>query len=304
MAIPSATRESRETPSILKYPVNATLSQGRRGNARVSCACVNDVQITLMRSPRSVASRLRARTVVSRVVAIACMTTACATTPASYASRAAAAESAAREAVRRESQLNVASIPQNTLSVSPLTVLSTDTSYASLGYGFASLLVNDLSQSPQLALVERLRLEAVLRELDLAKRGRIDTLTAPRVGKLIGARQMVVGSLDLRTRGNVRVQSYVANATTGKVGSSLTGSATLNQIFDAEKSLASSVLSSMTRRTAFRLREKIDTIQRAIRASHRAIGIPLENAMPSPRRGYSSPTARPQSSPTRQFPRT
>ncbi|MCC6242913.1 MAG: hypothetical protein IT353_08730 [Gemmatimonadaceae bacterium] len=174
---------------------------------------------------------------MSRVIAVACLSTACATAPITYASRAADAEAAARDAVRRESQLNVASIPQNTLSVSPLTVLSTDTSYASLGYGFASLLVNDLSQSAQLALVERLRLEAVLRELDLAKRGRIDTLTAPRLGKLIGARQAVVGSLDLRTRGNVRVQSYVANTTTGKVGSSLTGSSTLNQIFDAEKSL-------------------------------------------------------------------
>lgn len=75
----------------------------------------------------------------------------------------------------------------------------------------------------------------------------------------------------------------------------------LKALSDAEKSFTSSVLSSGTRRTAFRLREKIDTIQRAIRASHRAVGIAVPNAMPSPRR-YSSPTARPQSSPARQFP--
>lgn len=165
---------------------------------------------------------------------------ACASPAASgnYAARAAAADAAARQAVRDERSLNAANIPQNTLSVSPLAVLTTDTTYSSLGYGVAALLVNDLSHSAKLTLVERLRIDAVLRELDLAQSGRVDTLTAPRVGKLVGARQLVVGSIDLRNRGNLRLQSFVANTTTGKVSSSLDGNAALNQIFDAEKSLA------------------------------------------------------------------
>jgi len=156
----------------------------------------------------------------------------------SYASRSAAADSLARLAVRTEQALNAASIPPNTVSVAPLAVLSADTTYSTLGFGIASLLVADLSKSAKLTMVERLRMDAVLRELQLAESGRVDTLSAPRVGRLVGARQIVVGAVDLRARNTVRVQSYVANAVTGSVGSSLNGSGTLAQIFEAEKALA------------------------------------------------------------------
>ena len=155
-----------------------------------------------------------------------------------YASQSAVADSIARAAIRRERSLNTSGIPQNTVSVAPLAVLSTDTSYSTLGFGLASLLVADLSKSAKLTMVERLRIDAVLRELQLVESGRVDTLTAPRVGRLVGARQIVVGAVDLRTRNRVQVQSYVANTVTGRVGSSLQGSATLTQIFDAEKALA------------------------------------------------------------------
>ncbi|CUE79868.1 Hypothetical protein, putative [Bodo saltans] len=60
----------------------------------------------------------------------------------------------------------------------------------------------------------------------------------------------------------------------------------LNALSAAEKVLPSA-LSTTTRRAVFRLREKIETIQRAIRATHRAVGI-VGRTMPSPRR-YSSP---------------
>ncbi|MDQ6611425.1 MAG: CsgG/HfaB family protein, partial [Gemmatimonadota bacterium] len=155
-----------------------------------------------------------------------------------YAARASAADTLARQAISNERALKVSDIPANTISVAPLAVLSPDTAYASIGFGMASLLVADLSRSASLTLVERLRVDAVLRELQLAQSGRVDTATAPRVGRLVGARQIVVGSIDLRTRNSLRLQSYVANTTTGKVGSSLTGNATLSQIFDAEKTLA------------------------------------------------------------------
>jgi hypothetical protein len=194
----------------------------------------------LHRNTTRLCRAVRARCVAGGLAALATLPAACAAPAASanYAARAAAADAAARQAVRDERTLDAASIPRNTLSVSPLAVLSADTSYSSIGYGVAALLVNDLSHSAKLTLVERLRIDAVLRELDLAQSGRVDTNTAPRVGKLVGAHQVIVGSIDLRKRGNLHLQSYVANTSTAKVGSALDGSAPLDQIFDAEKSLA------------------------------------------------------------------
>ena len=161
----------------------------------------------------------------------------CAPPVATRNARTTAAETAARQSLAQEAQLNVANFPNNTLSVAPLTVQSADTSYASLGFGMASLLVADLSRSPALVLVERQRLDAVVRELKLAEARRVDTLTAPRVGKLIGARRLVVGNIDIRPNKEVFIDSYIANTETGRVGSSLRGNATLAQFFDAEKAL-------------------------------------------------------------------
>lgn len=161
----------------------------------------------------------------------------CAPPVALKSARTSAAETQARESIAREARLNVADFPNNTLSVAPMSVQSADTSYAALGFGMSALLVTDLSRSPGLVLVERQRLDAVVRELKLAQTRRVDTVTAPRMGKLIGARRLIVGNIDLRPNKDLRIDSYIANVQTGRVASSLTGNATLAQLFDAEKSL-------------------------------------------------------------------
>jgi TolB-like protein len=219
------------------YPPARALSQ--EAPAKPALAQSHLAESTLQwRLQTMTADRIRRGIAGPSLLAIVAATACVPQATVSYATRAAAADTLARQAINNERALKVADIPQNTVSVAPLAVLSADTSYASLGFGMASLLVSDLSKSASLTLVERLRIESVLRELQLAQSGRVDTLTAPRVGKLVGARRIVVGSIDLRTRNSVRVQSYVANTVTGKVGSSLDGSAPLTQIFDAEKSLA------------------------------------------------------------------
>ena len=186
--------------------------------------------------------RRDARRTVSGARAVAaallCCLGACVPPSTTYRSRAAAADSAARVAIAQERSLNPASIPINTVSVAPLTVISPDTSYASLGHGMAALLAVDLARSARVTVVERLKVDAVLRELALGRSGRVDTATAPRLGRLIGARRIVVGAMDLRSTGNLRMQSYIADATRGTISASLTGSSTLAQLFDAEKSLA------------------------------------------------------------------
>ncbi|MEP6834436.1 MAG: CsgG/HfaB family protein [Gemmatimonas sp.] len=167
----------------------------------------------------------------------AALASACAPPIAVKNARTTSAETLARQNIAQEASLSFANIPENSLSVAPLTVQSADTSYSALGFGMAALLVTDLSRSPGLVLVERQRLDAVVRELKLAETRRVDTLTAPRVGKLIGARRLVVGNIDIRPNKEVFIDSYIANTQTGRVASSLRGNATLAQFFDAEKSL-------------------------------------------------------------------
>jgi TolB-like protein len=65
--------------------------------------------------------------------------------------------------------------------------------YAGIGKGIADLLITDLAASPDLRVVERGRIETLLREQDLVKQGTIDPETAIRLGKLLGVRHMVTG---------------------------------------------------------------------------------------------------------------
>jgi hypothetical protein len=82
------------------------------------------------------------------------------------------------------------------------------------------------------------RFDAIVRELDLAQSGRVDTTTAPRVGRLVGARRLVLGSLSSGSDGELIVGARIADVATSDVRQAVSATAPLERIFDAEKALA------------------------------------------------------------------
>ena len=138
------------------------------------------------------------------------LTTACASAPLDR--RVAAISSAdrdAKRAVQSESQIDAAKIPARALGVLPFTVDAADTLLQPLGYAMAEFLTTDLSRSNDLLLVDRLRTEAILRELSLVDKGVVDPRTAPRVGKLVGARRLVIGDVHSAQGGQIRIDARV-----------------------------------------------------------------------------------------------
>ena len=124
---------------------------------------------------------------------------------------------------------------------------TSDTVLAPLAYALADLLTIDLARSPRLTLVERARLGEVLRELALTATGRVDSLTGPRVGRIVQARQLVVGAigstgaarLDVATgTGTLRLGVRVADVATGTIAEAVDASAPLTDVLAAEKALA------------------------------------------------------------------
>ncbi len=63
---------------------------------------------------------------------------------------------------------------------------------AALGIGLQQLLLNELSQNTNLRIVERNQLRAILQEQDLVTSGRVDASKAADIGKLLGARFVVI----------------------------------------------------------------------------------------------------------------
>ena len=84
------------------------------------------------------------------------------------------------------------------IGVLPFAYRGEDAQYAALGRGLAEVLSVDLASVSSLTVVERVRLEALLAEYDLARQGRLDAATAPRAGQLLRADRLVGGEVDVR----------------------------------------------------------------------------------------------------------
>lgn len=146
---------------------------------------------------------------------------------------------AAQKAIKDERALNPATYPASAVGVSPLAVESNDSTLAPLGYGLADLLIADLAISPQLTVVDRVRTDAILRELDLSKSGRADTLSAPQLGKLVGASRLVNGMITPLPQSYLNLDARVTGVSDGEiVGSPVVQHTSLTDILDAEKDMA------------------------------------------------------------------
>ena len=65
--------------------------------------------------------------------------------------------------------------------------------YDALEVGLQQMLGVELAQNPELRIVERGRIADITRELGLVDQGMVDASTAAEVGRLVGARYMVIG---------------------------------------------------------------------------------------------------------------
>ncbi|MEO0556833.1 MAG: CsgG/HfaB family protein [Bacteroidota bacterium] len=94
------------------------------------------------------------------------------------------------------------------IGVLPFAYRGTDEQYVSLGRGLAEVLSIDLAAVESLTVVERARLQALLAEYELARRGVLDASTAPRAGRLLEADRLVGGEVDVQGE-NLRIESAV-----------------------------------------------------------------------------------------------
>lgn len=103
--------------------------------------------------------------------------------------------------------------------------------------GLAQMLISHVQPGvPSVKIVERERLEDILKELELGTSGKIDPDTAAKVGKLIGARYLVVGSyFDLF--GSLRIDSRLLNVETGEIIASVGANGAMEDFFALESTV-------------------------------------------------------------------
>jgi len=148
-------------------------------------------------------------------------------------------------AIAAERARDAATTPARSVAVLPMAVVARDTTLGVLGFGVADLLTTDLARSHQLVVVERARIDAVARELQLARTGQLDAASAPRAGLVTGARRIVVGTITEGGDGEFVIDARVANTRDGTVEAALTARAPVSDLLRAEKAIALRLFESL-----------------------------------------------------------
>ena len=115
--------------------------------------------------------------------------------------------------------------------------------------GLTQMLISDLAAEETIRVVERERLEAVLAEQKLGASGKIDARTAARVGKLLGARYLVLGSYFDVMR-SLRVDARLVEVETGRIVQSVGAGGKPDEFLDIEQKVAAGVREAAARAAA------------------------------------------------------
>lgn len=115
-----------------------------------------------------------------------------------------------REMLAREEDLSGREVSPRIVAVLPFAYQGENERYAPLGRGLSEMLMTDLAQIERLRLVERVRLQALLDELELAQSELVDPASAPRVGRLLGAGRLVGGAYNVLSDEELRMDVALA----------------------------------------------------------------------------------------------
>ncbi len=88
--------------------------------------------------------------------------------------------------------------------------------FEALKRGIPAMLASELSNNPNVRLVDREQIQRLLEEQNLGKEGRVDAATAAKIGKLVGARYMIAGTFT-DFYGRFRVDARIINVETSEI---------------------------------------------------------------------------------------
>lgn len=151
----------------------------------------------------------------------------------------------AKKALIEESRLEVDKIPSNSIAVLYFENLGTNLEMNPLQKGLAEMIITDLSKIKSLRVVERIRLQKLMEEMNFGESGIVDDKTASRFGKLLGANRLVKGSFFDITADEVKIDAFVTRTKSGEIDATSEVSGSTNNFFKMEKELVFNLLKEM-----------------------------------------------------------
>lgn len=148
-------------------------------------------------------------------------------------------------ALAGEGQINSAEIPENTIAVADFDAAGLRSDLAPLARGLAEFTAIDLAKVKSLRVVDRLKIDAILNELQLVQTGAVNQSSAPRLGRLLGSRHLVTGTVLGLGEEDFRLNGAIVNTVDSSVLDAATGEGELRRLFAVQKEFVFRVLNDL-----------------------------------------------------------
>lgn len=139
--------------------------------------------------------------------------------------------------IQQEKEFKVENLSPSTIAVFPLLYQGVDESIEPLSRGISEMISIDLSKVNQLTILERIRLQALKDELALSQAPQINQSTAPRLGKLLAAGQILSGTFDVDAEKRMTVNLGSWDVKSSQRKEWINNSGDLKYFFQIEKEL-------------------------------------------------------------------
>ena len=113
--------------------------------------------------------------------------------------------------------------------------------FDALQKGIAGMLISELAQNPAARVVEREEIQKLVEEQNLGASGRVDAQSAAKVGKLVGARYVVLGTF-IDFYGDFRVDARLVNVETSEIVKVESNRAQRDHLYDIIKTVATQMM--------------------------------------------------------------
>jgi len=153
----------------------------------------------------------------------------------------------AKEAVRNEKTLTsaTATLDSNTLAVTYFGERGLPEKSKPLQKALASMLITDLSKAEGIKVVDRIKLQKLLDEMKLSASGMVDTKTAPRIGRLLGAEKIVSGNIGAVDKANLNIASILSSVPTSRAVANQDVNGTVAEFLKLEKTLSAKIIGDL-----------------------------------------------------------
>ncbi len=148
-------------------------------------------------------------------------------------------------AIRNEKNIDVNTIPENTVAIVHFDASQLPPDLAPIGMGLAEFTAIDLSKILSLNVVDRLKIDVIINELKLSSSEYANPTYAPRMGRLLGSRRIITGLVLSGGENKIRLDGAIVNTLDGSTDITDPSEGDLTSFFRIQKDFVFKIIDSL-----------------------------------------------------------